>query len=717
MADIVRYPGPGCIVEYMEGNATQIAVVTEEQNGRLRLLLPNRRETRLGVNRLLPWSGPIITDMQSRDAAVRQLEAHRSQREATAQSINVLEVWEMAQGEMERASAQWFAELFASSPDADTVAAYGRALLDCKTHFKFHAPDFDIYSAETVQNRLQEQQTQQQREALSLHGGAFFRMLWEVHCKKRTLPLPESTEWPAPGTLDRLRGLLMARIADPELHDDDILWRSLVKNLPDMAHMPLHLAVAWGIVPEHHNFLLDRADYAPGDDWAQAFDDSVADICQQVEEDSQTSCDLPFVSIDSSTTRDIDDAFFIEALPDGGVRLHLALACPALHWPFDSQLDKAVFRRATSLYLPEATHHMLPEILGTDTLSLLAGKVRPALCVTCHVDAQGAITACAPSLEHVRLAANLTYEDCEAVLNALDKATDPAAPNLPANPASAYAAQIRLGEALSNLRQQVRIAAGAVIMDRPDPKLILEPQGEGPHAPIKVRLEEQIPTPRAQLLVSEMMILASTAIATWAADHHVPLLFRTQDVVIPKEYAGIWTEPHHMARIMRALAPSSLDSQPRPHAGLGVSAYSPVTSPLRRYPDLVNEAQIIHYLQSTCPRWDQAGLDALLTPLHTRLDAAGQVQRFRPRYWKLLYIRQQGDKHWWDAVVTEENDNFATASLPCEQIFVRGRRTIFGDRACPGQSVQVRLGKVNPLYNEIVLLEVMENDKAEACTQ
>lgn len=716
MADIVRYPGPGCIVEYMEGNATQIAMVTEEQSGRLRLLLPNRRETRLGVNRLLPWSGPILTDIQSRDTVVRQLEAHRTQRENAAQSINVLEVWEMAQGEMEHASAHWFAELFGTSPDADTVAAYGRALLGCKTHFKFHAPDFDIYSAESVENRLQEQQAQQQREALSLHGGTFFRMLWDVHCKKRTLPLPDSTEWPDPITLERLQGLVMTRIADPEVHDDDILWRSLVKNLPDMAHMPLHLAVAWGLVEEHHNFLLDRADYAPGDDWAQAFDDSVTDICQQVEAVTKPTCDLPFVSIDSSTTRDIDDAFYMESLPDGGMRLHLALACPALHWPFDSPLDKAVFRRATSLYLPEATHHMMPEILGTDVLSLLAAKVRPALCVTCDVDAAGSVVSCTPSLEHVRLAANLNYEDCEAVLTALGAPDSPEYPDasapLPANPAANYAEQIRLGEALSNLRQQVRIAAGAVIMDRPDPKLILEPQGDGPTASIKVRLEEQTPAPRAQLLVSEMMILASTAIAEWAAKHQIPLLFRTQDVVIPKEYAGIWTEPHHMARIMRALAPSSLDSQPRPHAGLGVSAYSPVTSPLRRYPDMINEAQIISYLQQGSPRWNQAGLDTLLLPLHTRLDAAGQVQRFRPRYWKLQYIRQHGDKYWWDAIVTEENDHFATASLPAEQLFVRGRRNIFGDRACPGQSVQVRLGKVNPLYNEIVLLEVMENDKA-----
>ena len=187
-----------------------------------------------------------------------------------------------------------------------------------------------------------------------------------------------------------------------------------------------------------------------------------------------------------------------------------------------------------------------------------------------------------------------------------------------------------------------------------------------------------------------------------------PLLYRTQDVAIPREYAGIWTEPHHMARIIKALIPSSLEMQPRPHAGLGVSSYSPITSPLRRYPDLVNEAQVVYYLQQGTPRWDSAALENMLLPLNMRLDAAGQVQRFRPRYWRLQYVRQHGDKVWWDAVVTEENDNFATVNLPREQLIVRGRRHLFGERTCPGQEVQVRLGKVNPLYNEIVLLEVAE---------
>ena len=55
---LVRYPGAGCVVEFMQGNAPQIAWVLEEQNGRLRLLLPNRRETALQAARILPWPGP-----------------------------------------------------------------------------------------------------------------------------------------------------------------------------------------------------------------------------------------------------------------------------------------------------------------------------------------------------------------------------------------------------------------------------------------------------------------------------------------------------------------------------------------------------------------------------------------------------------------------------------------------------------------------------------
>jgi exoribonuclease-2 len=47
----VRYPGPGCVVEFMHGNKPILAWVLEEQSGRLRLLTINKREVKLATNR------------------------------------------------------------------------------------------------------------------------------------------------------------------------------------------------------------------------------------------------------------------------------------------------------------------------------------------------------------------------------------------------------------------------------------------------------------------------------------------------------------------------------------------------------------------------------------------------------------------------------------------------------------------------------------------
>ena len=207
------------------------------------------------------------------------------------------------------------------------------------------------------------------------------------------------------------------------------------------------------------------------------------------------------------------------------------------------------------------------------------------------------------------------------------------------------------------------------------------------------------------MLVAEMMILASAAVAHWALERGMSMLHRVQDVVLPREYAGIWSTPQDMTRIMRALTPSGLEVQAKPHAALGLDRYTPMTSPLRRYPDLVNEAQVVHFLCTGQPRWSEDMLVRLLQALSPALDGAGQVQRFRPRYWKLLFFRQQGDKVWWPGVITEENDAFVSVSLPDQGMFVRGRRKLFDDRAHPGLQVDVRIGKVHPLYNEIMILE------------
>lgn len=741
MSDCVRYPAPGCVVEYLEGNAVQIALITEEAGGRLRLLLPNRRETRLNASRLLPWLGPLHGADLGRDEAVRLLEQHKKCREDLAGDVPVMDVWELAQGEVSVAPATWFAELFASDPSADQVSAYGRALLACKSHFRFQPPDFQVFPADMVEKRLAEEKNRLEREALIAGGAAFLRMLWDVACRKRELPPPpaegaSSGEWPSADVAESLEEVLRSRMVDPEGQEFDALWRTLGKGLPDVPHLPLQLLVAWGKVPPHYNFWLDRAGYASGDDWWTTHREEVDELVHAAESGAMPDaalftpaaptpcmCDdaaasipaaapahsllfepgplpespLPFVSIDSASTRDIDDAFHVQAKDDGYV-LTLALACPALYWPFGSALDKAVLHRGTSIYLPEGDCHMLPEILGTAAYSLVANEFRPALCVEVPVDATGRYGSCHTYVARVRLAANLTYRDSQAVLDAQAESSDA---HLPENPAAAHAGQLSAGLELARKRQSARIEDGAVVMDRPDPAISLE--GEG--ADVRVHVGPDYCAPDAQMLVAEMMILASAAVAHWARERGMAMLHRVQDVVLPREYAGVWSTPQDMTRIMRALTPSGLEVQARPHAALGLDRYTPVTSPLRRYPDLVNEAQVVHFLCTGQPRWSEDALVSLLHALSPALDGAGQVQRFRPRYWKLLFFRQQGDKVWWPGVITEENDAFVSVSLPDQGMFVRGRRKLFDDRAHPGLQVDVRIGKVHPLYNEIMILE------------
>ena len=87
-------------------------------------------------------------------------------------------------------------------------------------------------------------------------------------------------------------------------------------------------------------------------------------------------------------------------------------------------------------------------------------------------------------------------------------------------------------------------------------------------------------------------------------------------------------------------------------------------------------------------------------------EAASLVQKQRPRYWKLLFFKQQKDKRWYDAVITEENDLFITLFLPNEQMQLRNRCN--GEKLIPGQLCRVRVGKVNPLYNEIQVVDLQE---------
>ena len=134
-------------------------------------------------------------------------------------------------------------------------------------------------------------------------------------------------------------------------------------------------------------------------------------------------------------------------------------------------------------------------------------------------------------------------------------------------------------------------------------------------------------------LVSEMMIVANSAWGELLAERDVAAIYRVQST--GKVRFSVHAEPHE---------------------GLGVSAYAWMSSPLRRYVDLMNQWQLAASLAGNKPPFTRTS-DALLAALrafevtYARYD---EYQRAMETYWSLRWLLQEEAKTI-DATVLRDN--------------------------------------------------------------
>lgn len=100
---------------------------------------------------------------------------------------------------------------------------------------------------------------------------------------------------------------------------------------------------------------------------------------------------LTFVTIDSASTEDMDDALYAELAADGKLHLTVAIADPTAWIAEGSKLDNTAKIRAFTNYLPGFNIPMLPRELSDDLCSLRPNEVRPVLACRMILAADGAI--------------------------------------------------------------------------------------------------------------------------------------------------------------------------------------------------------------------------------------------------------------------------------------------------------------------------------------
>ncbi|MDF2779057.1 MAG: exoribonuclease, partial [Enterobacteriaceae bacterium] len=179
---------------------------------------------------------------------------------------------------------------------------------------------------------------------------------------------------------------------------------------------------------------------------------------------------LDFVTIDSASTEDMDDALFVETLADDKLQLTVAIADPTAWIAEGSKLDDIAKVRAFTNYLPGFNIPMLPRELSDDLCSLRPQEVRPVLACRMIIAADGTIeediTFFAATIESK---AKLVYDEVSDWLEG-NAGWQP--------PSEAIANQIRLLHRVCLSRSEWRTQHALVFKDRPDYRFVLGEKGE-----------------------------------------------------------------------------------------------------------------------------------------------------------------------------------------------------------------------------------------------
>lgn len=403
---------------------------------------------------------------------------------------------------------------------------------------------------------------------------------------------------------------------------------------------------------------------------------------------------LKVYTIDDESTQEIDDGLSLETTEDGRERLWIHIADPTrLVMPGD-ELDLEARRRSTTLYLPTGMIPMFPPILATGPMSLLQGKICPALSFGVILDELGAVEDYQICATLIKPTYRLTYEDVDEMLQL----------GVRAEPEIAAIASWALR------RDEWRRAQGSISIHMPESVIKVKNNDE-----ISI---EVLDDSQSRQLVAEMMILAGEVAGRYGQAHQLPLSFRGQpqpELPSEEELVQLPAGPVRFCAVRKCMPRSEMSITPLRHAGLGLETYTQVTSPIRRYTDLLNHFQIKAHLRGEPLPFSAQELQETMQSVTEAAKTATMVERDTNRYWGLEYLRRHPEQVWQALVLRwlREDDNLGLIlledlGLELGMHFKRG--VTLGDR------IEVQVSHADPREGKIHFRELVNQEVQAAAT-
>ena len=465
---------------------------------------------------------------------------------------------------------------------------------------------------------------------------------------------------------------------------------------PQTAQSALDVLVELGLWSPHENLFLRRSQIPVH------FRREVLEVAQQCLDSPPPDPDsnrldlthLKVYTIDDESTQEIDDGLSLEYLDNGSQRLWMHIADPTRLVRPGDELDLEARRRSTTLYLPTGMIPMFPPELATGPMSLVQGNVCRALSFGVVLDETGNVQDYQIHASLIKPTYRLTYEDVDEMLQL----------GIRAEPEIAAIASWAVR------REEWRKSQGSINIHMPE-------------AVIKVKNDDEIiidvlDDSRSRQLVAEMMILAGEVAGRYGQTHQIPLPFRGQpqpELPSEEELLQLPAGPVRFCAMRRCMPRSEMSITPARHAGLGLDTYTQVTSPIRRYTDLLAHFQIKAHLRGDPLPFSAEQLQEVMLSVTTAAYEATLVERQTNRYWGLEYLRRHADQVWQALVLRwlQEHNNLGLILLEDLglELVMRFKRSVsLGDR------LEVQVSHADPRQDEIHFRELVNQEAHAAAT-
>jgi len=405
--------------------------------------------------------------------------------------------------------------------------------------------------------------------------------------------------------------------------------------------------------------------------FSQRVQDNAAEIkaIPQHDEHRLEMDDLVSFSIDDEETKDIDDALSFETLESGLRRVGIHITDLSAYVSDGDVLDDEASKRVTSIYLPTRTVNMFPRRLSQGLASLVAGEQRPCMSFFVDFNEEGEIVEWDIKLTKLAVSHRLSYDGADAMMQD--------------NTADLQSVLNELNDISLSLRDQ-RLDKGAALFNRPELKIRVF-DGEP-----SVKLVERNSPSRS--LVGEFMILANCVAALYCVRNEVPIIYRTQDVaeglpeLDPDHY-----DPILFDKAIKCMKKSRLSLHPGSHGGLGADFYTQLTSPIRRYTDLVMQRQLTSHLLGAELSYEAEELMSIIASAEAVGNEVKDVQRQADNYWLHEFLKKEMTGSEVEATICSKAPGGYQVELA--PLHVRSR-LMTPEKFSAGDKVQVRIEKV-----------------------